>query len=110
MDTGMRGNEVFEQQVREKEWRFTVRIPLRGLIAWFRKIFKTKEVAYMSKWNSRKFVALIVTLVTNLLVYLKVDSETAQTFSTALINALTLGYLIIQGWVDTREIENGTRQ
>ena len=61
----------------------------------------------MSRWNSRKFAALLVTLLTNLLVYSKVNSETAQSFATATINALTLGYIIVQGWVDSKENGNG---
>ncbi len=62
----------------------------------------------MSRWNSRKLAALLVTLVTNLLVYAKVDSETAQTFATTTMNALTLGYIIVQGWVDAKEAGNGS--
>ncbi|MCG3197210.1 MAG: hypothetical protein HUU16_11825 [Candidatus Omnitrophica bacterium] len=56
----------------------------------------------MSKWNSRKFAALIATLLTNFLAWTNVDSETAQAFATAAVNALTLGYIIVQGWVDAR--------
>jgi cytosine/uracil/thiamine/allantoin permease len=55
-----------------------------------------------SKWNSRKFAALMITLVTNLLLWMNVDDETAQTFSTAAVNAVSLGYIIVQGWVDSR--------
>ena len=61
----------------------------------------------MTRWNSRKLAALLVTLLTNLLVFVKVDSETAQAFATATMNALTLGYLIIQGWIDVKEAGNG---
>ncbi len=55
-----------------------------------------------SKWNSRKFAALMITLLTNLLLWMNVDDETAQTFSTAAVNAVSLGYIIVQGWVDAR--------
>lgn len=57
----------------------------------------------MSRWNSRKFVALLVTLLTNLLVWAQVNTETAQAFASAAINALALGYIIVQGWIDARE-------
>lgn len=53
-----------------------------------------------SKWNSRKFTALMITLLTNLLVWARVDSELAAGFASAAINALTLGYIIVQGWLD----------
>jgi hypothetical protein len=62
----------------------------------------------MSRWNSRKFAALMVTLVTNLLVWTNVQSETAQAFATAAVNALTLGYIIVQGWVDAKERDNAS--
>jgi hypothetical protein len=61
----------------------------------------------MSKWNSRKFAALMVTLLTNLLVWGNVESETAQAFASAAVNLLTLGYIIVQGWVDGREQTHG---
>lgn len=61
----------------------------------------------MTRWNSRKLAALLVTLITNLLVFAKVDSETAQAFATTTMNALTLGYIIVQGWVDAKEAGNG---
>lgn len=61
----------------------------------------------MDKWNSRKLAALIAALVTNVLVWGKVDSETAEAFATAAINALTLGYLIVQGWIDSKRAGDG---
>jgi hypothetical protein len=61
----------------------------------------------MDKWNSRKLAALIAALVTNVLVWGKVDSETAEAFATAAINALTLGYLIVQGWIDSKQAGDG---
>lgn len=61
----------------------------------------------MSKWNSRKFMALMVTLVTNLLVWSNVDGETAQAFATACVNVLSLGYIIVQGWIDAKEQSRG---
>ena len=60
-----------------------------------------------SKWNSRKFAALVIALVANFLVWGKVETELAEAFATAAINALTLGYLVVQGWVDAKERENG---
>jgi hypothetical protein len=62
-----------------------------------------------SKWNSRKFAALMIALLTNLLVWAKVESGMAEAFASAAINALTLGYLIVQGWVDGKDRENGRR-
>jgi uncharacterized membrane protein YjjB (DUF3815 family) len=61
----------------------------------------------MNKWNSRKLAALLVTLVTNLLVWGRVESEMAEAFATAAINALALGYLIVQGWIDAKERDHG---
>lgn len=61
----------------------------------------------MEKWNSRKLAVLIGTLLTNLLIWGKVDSETAEAFATATINALSLGYLIVQGWIDAKKAGHG---
>lgn len=67
-----------------------------------------KELSLMSneneasKWNSRKFAALMVTIATNLLLWFNVESDLAHAFSSAAVNAVSLGYIIVQGWVDSR--------
>lgn len=62
-----------------------------------------------SKWNSRKFVALMIGLLTNLLVWAKVEAGIAEAFASAAVNALTLGYVIVQGWIDGKDREDGRR-
>lgn len=54
----------------------------------------------MSKWNSRKLAALVGGLVANVLIWGRSDSVVAEAFATAAVDAVTLGYVIVQGWVD----------
>ena len=55
-----------------------------------------------SKWNSRKFAALLITLIANFLIWARVEADLAEAFATAAINALTLGYVVVQGWIDAK--------
>lgn len=54
----------------------------------------------MQKWNSRKLGALMAALLTNLLVWSRVEPGVAEAFATAAIDLLTLGYIVVQGWLD----------
>jgi hypothetical protein len=58
----------------------------------------------MNKWNSRKFTALVITLLTNLLVWARVESELATLFASTAVNAVSLGYIVVQGWIDAKGV------
>lgn len=66
-------------------------------------VVEEMEEETMSKWNSRKFAALIMTLLTNLLVWTRIDPGLAEAFATGAVNLVSLAYIIVQGWVDTKE-------
>ena len=59
----------------------------------------------LEKWNSRKLVVLLSTVLYNILLYYHTDPDKAQEFSSAFVNALSLGYIIIQGWIDREEMK-----